>query len=97
MDNERRINLRFDSGTYDELDQKRHRDETTFQHVGASLFVSWLRGGNAAVLPYDLSEEESQMVKALLNFLRQNRHHGMRAVLDSVLHLHVEEKKSSSG
>ena len=42
MADDKRINIRFDPEVWDRLDDKRHRERTTFQDVGARLFTDWL-------------------------------------------------------
>ena len=44
MAQERRINLRFPPERFDRLDEKRFKQRTTFQDIGARLFEEWLTG-----------------------------------------------------
>jgi hypothetical protein len=44
MAQERRMNLRFDPDKFDQLDEKRFRERTSFQEIGARLFDEWLTG-----------------------------------------------------
>jgi hypothetical protein len=41
---ERRINLRFPSEMFGQLDEKRFRARTSFQQIGFQLFEEWLTG-----------------------------------------------------
>ncbi len=44
MAQERRINLRFPPERFDQLDEKRFKQRTTFQDIGVRLFEEWLTG-----------------------------------------------------
>lgn len=44
MNDERRINFRVAPDLFDRLDDKRHKEKTTWQDVGVHLFTEWLEG-----------------------------------------------------
>jgi hypothetical protein len=44
MAQERRINLRFPSEMFEQLDEKRFKARTSFQQIGYQLFEEWLTG-----------------------------------------------------
>lgn len=50
MAQERRMNLRFPSERFDQLDEKRFKMRTTFQEIGARLFEEWLAGERQVVV-----------------------------------------------
>jgi len=51
MTNDRRINVRFAPELFDQPDEKRFRERTTFQDLGATLFREWLSGERTVELP----------------------------------------------
>jgi hypothetical protein len=44
MAQERRINLRFSPEKFNEIDEKRFKERTSFQEIGIRLFEEWLTG-----------------------------------------------------
>ena len=69
MPQERRINLRFPSERFDQIDEKRFKLRTTFQDIGARLFEEWLTGEQPEPkLPpppkLDALAEKMEMVRA---------------------------------
>lgn len=44
MTPERRLNLRFPSEMFEQLDEKRFKARTSFQQIGFQLFEEWLTG-----------------------------------------------------
>ena len=44
MAKERRINLRFPTEMFEQLDEKRFKARTSFQQIGYQLFEEWLTG-----------------------------------------------------
>lgn len=47
MPDERRINIRVDTNTFDDWDDLRHKLKTTWQEVGMNLFSEWYRTATA--------------------------------------------------
>jgi hypothetical protein len=74
-DDEHSVRLRFDSETFDKLDQKRHNSKTTFQAVGKGLFLRWLSGEEAPPSPLGAlkpTKEEERLLANTLRYLREN-------------------------
>ena len=51
MAQERRMNLRFPSERFDQIDEKRFKMRTSFQEIGSRLFEEWLTGERQVVMP----------------------------------------------
>ena len=43
---ERKVTVRFTQAEFDQLDEKRFRQRTTFQAIGRQLFLDWVAGEN---------------------------------------------------
>jgi hypothetical protein len=65
QERERRINLRFPSGMFDQLDEKRFKARTSWQEIGFSLFEEWLLGKRPDPPPRPVPEPPDPLVEKL--------------------------------
>lgn len=75
MAEERRISLRVDEELFQQLDQKRFDDDTTFQDVGVRLLRMWLSGeANHGCVFETCTAGERKRLERYLLLLRKARH-----------------------